>query len=170
MEPGVDRRRDHIQSLIESTLLSKLRAEGVQAGEPVTDAQEAFATWWNSQDEGSIQFDLEQYPRDLKATLNILWNTAWRAGLASAPAGGEAHMPPGYRVKTVDGHGYRITPPTGSDWVAHSDTPAGDLIAALLAAPQASAEPLARYCPGCGSVGPVGTNTGTAARMAIKPA
>ncbi|AZS78561.1 hypothetical protein ELS24_08975 [Achromobacter spanius] len=37
MEPGVDRRRDHIQSLIESTLLSQLRAEGVQAGEPVAD-------------------------------------------------------------------------------------------------------------------------------------
>lgn len=33
MEPGVDHRRDHIQSLIESTLLSKLRAEGVQAGD-----------------------------------------------------------------------------------------------------------------------------------------
>lgn len=70
--------------------LSKLRAEGVQAGEPVTDAQEAFATWWNSQDEGSIQFDLEQYPQDLKATLNNLWNTAWRAGLASAPVAREA--------------------------------------------------------------------------------
>ena len=90
MEPGVDRRRDHIQSLIESTQLSKLRAEGVQAGEPVADAQEAFATWWNSQDEGCIQFDLEQYPQDLKATLNNLWNTAWRAALASAPVAGEA--------------------------------------------------------------------------------
>lgn len=90
MEPGVDRRRDHIQSLIESTLLSQLRAEGVQAGEPVTDAQEAFATWWNSQDEGSIQFDLEQYPQDLKATLNNLWNTAWRAALASPSVTGEA--------------------------------------------------------------------------------
>ncbi|KAG1244526.1 hypothetical protein G6F65_021753 [Rhizopus arrhizus] len=60
------------------------------------------------------------------------------APLASAPVAGEAHMPPGYRVKAVDGHGYRITPPTGSDWVAHSDTPAGDLIAALVAAPKAS--------------------------------
>lgn len=70
--------------------LSKLRAEGVQAGEPVTDAQEAFATWWNSQDEGSIQFDLEQYPQDLKATLNNLWNTAWRAALASPSVTGEA--------------------------------------------------------------------------------
>lgn len=56
---------------------------------------------------------------------------------ASAPVAGEARMPTGYRVKVVDGHGYRITPPTGGDWVAHSDTPAGDLIAALLAAPQA---------------------------------
>ncbi|MGV2895008.1 hypothetical protein ACNPPY_04380 [Achromobacter sp. AGC78] len=68
--------------------LSKMRAEGVEAG--ATDAQEAFATWWNAQDEGSIQFDLEQYPQDLKATLNNLWNTAWRAGLASAPVAGEA--------------------------------------------------------------------------------
>lgn len=58
--------------------------------------------------------------------------------LASAPVAGEARMPPGYRVKVVEGHGYRITAPTGGDWVAHSDTPAGDLIAALLAAPQAS--------------------------------
>lgn len=58
--------------------------------------------------------------------------------LASAPVAGEARMPPGYKVKVVEGHGYRITPPTGGDWVAHSDTPAGDLIAALLAAPQAS--------------------------------
>lgn len=68
--------------------LSKMRAEGVEAG--ATDAQEAFATWWNAQDEGSIQFDLEQYPQDLKATLNNLWNTAWRAGLASAPVAGKA--------------------------------------------------------------------------------
>ncbi|WP_258129198.1 hypothetical protein [Achromobacter anxifer] len=60
------------------------------------------------------------------------------AALASAPVAGEANMPPGYRVKAVEGHGYRITAPSGSDWVAHSDTPAGDLIAALLAAPQAS--------------------------------
>jgi hypothetical protein len=61
-----------------------------------------------------------------------------RAALASAPVAGEARMPPGYRVKVVEGHGYRITSPSGSAWVAHSDTPAGDLIAALLAAPQAS--------------------------------
>lgn len=65
--------------------LSKLRAEDVQAGEPTTDAHTAFATWWNGQDEGSIRFDLEQYPQDLKATFNNLWNEAWRAALASAP-------------------------------------------------------------------------------------
>ncbi|OAD17161.1 hypothetical protein [Achromobacter insolitus] len=62
----------------------------------------------------------------------------YRAALASAPVAGEARMPPGYRVKVVEGHGYRITAPSGSDWVAHSGTPAGDLIAALYAAPQAS--------------------------------
>jgi len=60
-------------------------------------------------------------------------------GGALGPVAGEVRMPTGYRVKVVDGHGYRITPPTGGDWVAHSDTPAGDLIAALLAAPQVSA-------------------------------
>ncbi|KAG1435666.1 hypothetical protein G6F57_021019 [Rhizopus arrhizus] len=70
--------------------------------------------------------------------LGMLVFTVDGAPLASAPVAGEAHMPPGYRVKAVDGHGYRITPPTGSDWVAHSDTPAGDLIAALVAAPKAS--------------------------------
>lgn len=66
-------------------VLSKLRAEGVQAGEPTTDAHTAFATWWNDQDEGSIRFDLEQYPQDLKATFNNLWNEAWRAALAAPP-------------------------------------------------------------------------------------
>lgn len=133
--------------------LSKLRAEGVQAGEPVTDAQEAFATWWNAQDEGSIQFDLEQYPQDLKATLNNLWNTAWRAGLASAPVAGEAQPVAWLLETTPDGYALHRSfdfdePPTSFPGLVRKT--------ALYAAPQASAEPLARYCPGCGSVGPVG--------------
>lgn len=68
------------------------------------------------------------------------FTNGWHACIISqsrAPVAGEARMPPGYQVKTVDGHGYRITPPTGGDWIAHSDTPAGDFMAALLAAPQA---------------------------------
>jgi hypothetical protein len=158
MEPGVDRRRDHIQSLIESTLLSKLRAEGVQADEPVTDAQETFATWWNDQDEGSIQFDLEQYPQDLKATLNNLWNTAWRAGLASAPVAGEAQPVAWRALWTLPTPGMtawhdtrKVAPPAEAEMRAK-----GYSLELAFAATQASAEPLARYCPGCGSVGPVG--------------
>lgn len=50
---------------------------------PVADAQEAFVSWWNAQDEGSIRFDLAQYPDDLKATINNLWNEAWKAALAA---------------------------------------------------------------------------------------
>nr|WP_314359119.1 hypothetical protein [uncultured Achromobacter sp.] len=139
-------------------LLSKLRAEGVQAGEPVTDAQEAFATWWNSQDEGSIQFDLEQYPQDLKATLNNLWNTAWRAGLASAPVAGEAQPVAWRALWTLPTPGViawhdtrKVAPPDEAEMRAK-----GYSLELAFAATQASAEPLARYCPGCGSVGPVG--------------
>lgn len=95
--------------------LSKMRAEGVLAGEPVTDAQEAFATWWNSQDEGSIQFDLEQYPQDLKGTLNNLWNTAWRAALASASVSGDGTgtcLPPAH--STLEREAPAIAPVAGN--------------------------------------------------------
>ncbi|MNL04704.1 hypothetical protein D3C87_1252790 [compost metagenome] len=116
--------------------LSKLRAEGVQAGDERERGyaeNAAFRVWWDEN---------QACPEHSLTTENAA-HAAWqererRAIMASAPVAGEAHMPPGYRVKAVDGHGYRITPPTGSDWVAHSDTPAGDLVAALLAAPQAS--------------------------------
>ena len=96
------------------------------------------------------------YRQSLRELVDVVWNeatestavpdTAWAdrlidrvfpSVLASAPVAGEARMPPGYRVKVVEGHGYRVTAPSGSGWVAHNDTPAGDLIAALLAAPQA---------------------------------
>lgn len=41
MEPAADPRRDHIQALIESALLSKLRAEGVQASDERAEWQDA---------------------------------------------------------------------------------------------------------------------------------
>jgi len=56
---------------------------------PVGDAQEAFVSWWNAQDEGSIRFDLAQYPDDLKSTFNNLWNEAWRVALAGHTQEGE---------------------------------------------------------------------------------
>jgi hypothetical protein len=124
--------------------LSKMRAEGVEAG--ATAAQEAFATWWNSQDEGSIQFDLEQYPQDLKATLNNLWKTAWRAGLASAPVADAERQPTALADEVVSKAWINVSDSYG---IAYDGPSYAD------AAPQASAEPLARYCPGCGSVGPV---------------
>ncbi|MNY09334.1 hypothetical protein D3C86_1422450 [compost metagenome] len=163
---------------IESALLSKLRAEGVQAGDTLTQVYDAFGIGvlarspstllaclgnvirranclsqveqvlsvptppepeddgvWGEESLLRWGEDEKGYAEHFKAAM-AEWSR--RAALASAPVAGEAHMPPGYRVKAVDGHGYRITPPTGSDWVAHSDTPAGDLVAALLAAPQAS--------------------------------
>ena len=115
--------------------LSKLRAEGVQADEPVADAVvrqcprcTGNGTILRLSGNGPDAYDVQEECSHCEGS----------GVVASAPVAGEAHMPPGYRVKAVDGHGYRITSPTGSDWVAHSDTPAGDLIAALLAAPQAS--------------------------------
>ncbi|MEN5158928.1 hypothetical protein [Achromobacter spanius] len=94
-------------------------------------------TWTTGDDDLDMALNMAGVPGDA-AIAQMEAVERLKARLASAPVAGEAHMPPGYRVKAVDGHGYRITPPTGSDWVAHSDTPAGDLVAALLAAPQAS--------------------------------
>lgn len=114
-----------------AALLSKLRAEGVQAGDEPTPEMYAAAQ--------RVEMQYGDEPFVLNTSqIRAVWKAMQSAALASAPVAGEARMPPGYSVKAVDGHGYRITPPTGSDWVAHIDTPAGDLIAALYAAPQAS--------------------------------
>ncbi|WP_257765336.1 hypothetical protein [Burkholderia glumae] len=50
-------------------------------------------------------------------------------------------VPKGFAIKCVEGHGWTIDPPSGSRWVAFEGTPAGELIAALLA--QAVAAPIA---------------------------
>ncbi|HBL65942.1 MAG TPA: hypothetical protein DDZ58_08570 [Achromobacter sp.] len=73
-----------------------------------------------------------------------------RAALASAPVAGEA-QPVAWMVDWPD------EPDLGHTLL--EDPVPGARNRALVirdAAPQASTEPLARYCPGCGSVGPVG--------------
>ncbi|MEK6294419.1 MAG: hypothetical protein V4793_24135, partial [Paraburkholderia tropica] len=55
--------------------------------------------------------------------------------LYAAPVAPTMAAPQGFSIKRVEGHGWYIDPPTGSRWVAHEGTPAGDLIAALTAAP-----------------------------------
>lgn len=127
---------------IESALLSKLRAPvaderqgdiaaALQDCAYCAGIQRGFELG-NHNDNDGLRRALESRDGYVKTIKDA------RAALASAPVAGEARMPPGYRVKVVEGHGYRITAPSGSDWVAHSGTPAGDLIAALYAAPQAS--------------------------------
>ena len=171
MEPGADRRRDHIQALIESALLSKLRAPVADESpmakmadalrEKARQEQQAYqdrrnqATEWGPMPEGTeadrpIPIASVAHVAGDETSRYLEWakdRSAWEmpvgtpvyySALASAPVAGEARMPPGYRVKVVEGHGYRVTAPSGSGWVAHNDTPVGDLIAALLAAPQAS--------------------------------
>ncbi|PPA75316.1 hypothetical protein C4E15_14485 [Achromobacter spanius] len=74
MEPGADRRRDHIQSLIESTLLSKLRAEGMQAGdeEPppiIPDDEEIAGACINASDIDGIAYDGQSFERGYRAAL-----------------------------------------------------------------------------------------------------
>ncbi|CUR70324.1 Lar family restriction alleviation protein [Achromobacter xylosoxidans] len=105
---------------------------------PVADERAAFEAWATAiAEKYDVTRNGDHY---MEPYTEWVWE-AWQAlaALASAPVAGEARMPPGYRVKVVEGHGYRVTAPSGSGWVAHNDTPAGDLIAALLAAPQASA-------------------------------
>jgi hypothetical protein len=41
-------------------------------------------------------------------------------------------LPPGYSVKHVDGHGWVITPPDGSKWIAFENTPAGNFLHDLM--------------------------------------
>lgn len=132
MEPGVDRRRDHIQSLI-ADAMPKLRALVADGALRKTHEFELRAMAANYT-QGHCWDRL-----DAECTVGAADEIhALRVALVCARVAGGARMPPGYRVKVVDGHGYRITPPAGGDWVAHSDTPAGDFMAALLAAPQAS--------------------------------
>lgn len=40
-------------------------------------------------------------------------------------------LPTGYAVKHAEGHGWIVTAPGGSKWIAFEDTPAGDLFAAM---------------------------------------
>jgi len=168
MEPGVDRRRDHIQSLIESTLLSELRAEGVQAGAPMlpSDALDALRDFKLT----VIQDGFHKIGKPMIQQLaqagaleslgfgkhRVTEYGEWllsssSAALASAPVAGEAVAIP-LRPLNEDERAaiefYTLNPTAA----------VRDLDKRLSgnAAPQASAEPLARYCPGCGSVGPVG--------------
>ena len=122
---------------VESALLSKLRAPVAdeRAANPHIGYPDLADAWQRGFDERTPGWS--GLPRDIFDATYQEGKRA-RAALACAPVAGEARMPPGYRVKVIEGHGYRITPPTGGCWVAHSDTPAGDLISALLAAPQAS--------------------------------
>lgn len=140
MEPGVDRRRDHIQSLIESTLLSELRAEGVQAGDPAADATLPDVLPELMTDGGAQYVSMATMQTVLRAARAML----------RAPVAGEA-QPVAWMVDWPD------EPDLGHTLL--EDPVPGARNRALVirdAAPQASTEPLARYCPGCGSVGPVG--------------
>ncbi len=102
MEPAADPRRDHIQALIESALLSKLRAEGVQAG----DERAAFSSHVSGRD------DLELYQVenviDANSTRWATWRAARdyyqqaRAALASAPVAEPTKLrPPMCRIAGV---------------------------------------------------------------------
>lgn len=203
MEPGVDHRRDHIQSLIESTLPSKLRAEGVPAGESVNphigypDLADAWQRGFDGRTPGwsGLPHDVfhASYQEGKRA----------RAALASAPVAGNARpdimslsgILAEYRkgCSNTGGEGPENCPDCVRAFVSalealnvrQASAPVADAESqptALCdevvskawinvsdsygiayngpsyadAAPQASAEPLARYCPGCGSVGPVG--------------
>lgn len=48
-------------------------------------------------------------------------------------------FPEGFTVKRVEGHGWIVDPPSGSRWIAHEGTPAGDLMQALTAKSDAAA-------------------------------
>ncbi|KAG1541861.1 hypothetical protein G6F50_014177 [Rhizopus delemar] len=63
-------------------LLSKLRAEGVQAGEPT-----AFEAWAKGVGGDFARHNCGPYDRDAMKLAGM----AWRAALASAPVAGEAH-------------------------------------------------------------------------------
>ncbi|KNE23849.1 hypothetical protein [Achromobacter spanius] len=79
-----------------------------------------------------------------------------RANMSSAPVAGEA-QPVAWAITVPK----EVSPVYWSRSEEHAneklpDDPDGTVRRVFLdAAPQASAEPLARYCPGCGSVGPV---------------
>jgi hypothetical protein len=128
--------------------LSKLRAEGVHAGEPVADTAErqcprctGNGTILRLSGNGPDAYDVqEECPHCEGAGV-----------VASVPVAGEAVAIP-LRPLTEDERAavefYTLNPTAA---VRDLDTRLSGH-----AAPQASAEPLARYCPGCGSVGPVG--------------
>ncbi|MDH0740175.1 hypothetical protein [Achromobacter spanius] len=178
--------------------LSKLRAEGVQAGNTLsTNEQTAItalvdcAAWaFHAADDGEDDgTDTIKVPRHampkLEAALykmdtlpddkpgctmgpsgraewalrrffggtTIMGQEQQAAALASAPVAGEAQPVAWLLETTPDGYALHRSfdfdePPTSFPGLVRKT--------ALYAAPQASAEPLARYCPGCGSVGPVG--------------
>lgn len=130
-------------------VLSKLRALGVQAD----DERAAFEAAWrevnsplpmNTRRHDDGRYAIPDIEREWR-----LWQR--RAALASAPVAGEAVAIP-LRPLNEDERAaiefYTLNPTAA----------VRDLDKRLSgnAAPQASAEPLARYCPGCGSVGSVG--------------
>lgn len=146
-------------------LLSKVRAEGVQAG----DERVAFEAAWRDVN-SPIPMNTRRHDDGRYAIPDIerewrLWQA--RAALASAPVvkpwpmegqpdgtvtpvdpvdmtrapvAGEARMPPGHTI-TRRGDGLLVVdPPSGKQWVAEIQTPVGQFITAFLkdSAPQAS--------------------------------
>lgn len=73
-------------------------------------------------------------------TVEPRFGGTWSAQMQSCRCGSGdaapqvAGLPEGYAVKHVEGHGFIVTDPKGSQWVAFADTPAGDFMRALLAA------------------------------------
>ncbi|WP_417219001.1 hypothetical protein [Achromobacter spanius] len=195
---------------VESALLSKLRAEGVQAGAPMipSDALDAlrdfkltviqdgfhkigkpmiqqlaqagaleslgfgkhrvteYGEWLLSSSRAALaSAPVARLSAAAQASQNgcrcVMFgegNPHWPCRLhPSAPVAGEA-QPVAWAITVPK----EVSPVYWSRSEEHAneklpDYPDGTVRRVFLdAAPQASAEPLARYCPGCGSVGPVG--------------
>jgi hypothetical protein len=135
--------------------LSKLRAEGVHAGEPVADTAEqqcprctGNGTILRLSGNGPNAYDVQEECSHCEGS----------GVVTSAPVAGEA-QPVAWRALwtlptpgVTVWHDTRMTaPPNEAEMRAK-----GYSLQLAFSAPQASADPLARYCPGCGSVGPVG--------------
>ncbi|CAB3729243.1 hypothetical protein [Achromobacter piechaudii] len=182
-------------------LLSKLRAEGVQAGGytpthdqphqtgvgewcapgPAADQRRAWLLRFADTDRGDcVYYDEQEARRAFAQAEGRGWNCylfeyAARAALASAPVAGEALR---WRVRERRSNDGELldcfVEAPAAPGMAYAQEVLGDdyaeaqggiegklkhcqmIVAWANAAPEASAEPLARYCPGCGSVGPVG--------------
>jgi len=124
--------------------LSKLRAEGLQAGVPL-DERAAFEHHARACE---LTRD-EDVPDDYRNShVQEYWN-GWkaRAALASAPVADGESQPIAVADEVISKAWINVSDSYG---IAYNGPSYVD------AAPQAGSEPLARYCPGCGSVGPVG--------------